>query len=155
MVASCSGEPGHLERHICVEQNQIHGWGGRWAKHKSLFLYSTPQNAYIEEDQTCCPIRPPLSRSAVLPCPPSLAARLGMASGIFPCQCTWHMSSVTDVRKLTFLSVTDTYVHTYVHCKNKSLIQSFTLMRSATISANRYYGTHTLTCIQSTWLYQN
>ena len=34
--------------------------------------YSTPQNVYIAEDQPCCPTHPSLSRSAVLPCPPSL-----------------------------------------------------------------------------------
>ena len=33
---------------------------------------------YVAEDQPRCPTRPPMSRSAVLPCPPSLAARLGI-----------------------------------------------------------------------------
>ena len=33
--------------------------------------------------------------------------------------------------KLTFISVTDTYVRTYIHPKNRSLIQSFALRRSA------------------------
>ena len=31
--------------------------------------HSTPQNTYVAEDQSRCPRRPPLSRSAVLPCP--------------------------------------------------------------------------------------
>ena len=35
-------------------------------------------------------------------------------------------------RKLTFLSMTNTYVHMHVHCENRSLIQSLALMRSAT-----------------------
>ena len=31
--------------------------------------HSTPQNTHFAEDQQHCPPRPPLSRSAVLPCP--------------------------------------------------------------------------------------
>ena len=31
--------------------------------------HSIPQNMYVAEDQLRCPPRPPLSRSAVLPCP--------------------------------------------------------------------------------------
>ena len=34
--------------------------------------YSTPQNVYTAEDKPCCPTRPLLSRSTILPCPPSL-----------------------------------------------------------------------------------
>ena len=67
--------------------------------------YSTPQNTFVVEDQPRCPTRPPLSRSAVLLCLPSIA-RLGislgtrpskirgsgsetsLASGILACQCT-------------------------------------------------------------------
>ena len=34
--------------------------------------HSTPHNTYVAEDQLRCPTHPPLSRSAVLPRPPSL-----------------------------------------------------------------------------------
>ena len=43
--------------------------------------------------------------------------------------------------KLTFLSVTDTYLRTHVHCENRSFIQSLALMCSAirpTHAINRY-----------------
>ena len=66
------------------------------------------------------------------PCPLSFKARHISASGIsswVSARDTWgHLRE----RKLTFLSVTDTYVHTYVHCENRSLIQSLALMCSAT-----------------------
>ena len=35
---------GILERHVCVERNQIPGWGGRWAKKKSISLGPSPWN---------------------------------------------------------------------------------------------------------------
>ena len=112
-------------------------------------LHSTPQNVYVAEDQPRCPTRLPLSRSAVLPCPPSLAARLGIRYSPMSVHVTYEFR---DVRKLTFLSVTDTcvrtylstyirtyvhtyirtYVHTYIHCENRSPIQSLALIRSAT-----------------------
>ena len=31
--------------------------------------HSTPQNTYVAEDQPCCPLRPPLSRTSIVPCP--------------------------------------------------------------------------------------
>ena len=43
----------------------------------SCIQYSTPQNMYLAEDQPHCPTHPPLSKSAVLPCPPFIT-RLGM-----------------------------------------------------------------------------
>ena len=43
-----------------------------------------------------------------------------------------HVSVMPECeRKLAFQSVTNTYVCTYAHPKNRSLIQSLTLMRSA------------------------
>ena len=65
-------------------------------------------NAYVAEDQPLCPTRPPLSRSAVLPCPPSLVARLGIRHSSVLCQCTWR--KFRGMRNLTFLSVTHTYI---------------------------------------------
>ena len=64
----------------------------------NCWLHSTPQNVYVAEDWPHCPTRPPLSRSAVLPCPPWFAARgwglrTRLASSILPCQCMWRMSS--------------------------------------------------------------
>ena len=101
--------------------------------------HSTPQNMYVAEEQPCCPLRLPLSRTSIVPCPPSL--------GILGCQCTWHMSSwaCTYARecKLTFLSVIDMYIHTYVRthvpthvqCENRSFIQSLVLLHSAIIKS--------------------
>ena len=57
----------------------------------------------------------------------------------FECKLTFRAWPQIDIpnqyRKLTFLIVTDTYVHMYtcmhIHCENRSLIQSLTLVRSA------------------------
>ena len=79
----------------------------------SCAQYSAPQNQYVAEDQPRCPTRPPLSRSAVLPCPPSL----GLAS---LCQCTWRMfrDVFRDVCSVTWAQIDiperDRHVRTYV-----------------------------------------
>ena len=93
-------------------------------------LYSTPQNAYVVEDQPRCPTRPPLSRSAVLPCPPSLAARLGIPVP--------YRVSTRDVWVPWRVQID-------IHCENRSLIQSLALMRSAmkvNISSHQHSGSH-------------
>ena len=68
--------------------------------------YSTPQNTYVVEDQPLCPTRPQLSRSAVLPCPPSLVHI--SASGILGSQCMWRMRVQIDIPEC------DRHVSTYV-----------------------------------------
>ena len=61
----------------------------------------------------------------------SSIARLGIRYSLCQCMHVTMRSLHTCEHKLTFLSVTDTYVHTYVHCENRSLIQSLALMRLA------------------------
>ena len=75
-----------------------------------LAVFST-QNTYVVEDQPHCPLCSPLSRTAVLPC----------SSSVQTVRANWH----------SWVWRTDMYVRTHVHCENKFLIQSFTLMRSA------------------------
>ena len=86
-------------------------------------LYSILQNAYVAEDQPRFPTCPPLSRSAVLPCPPSQAATLGIP---VLCQYTWHMSSVTyEFRNVcnwhSWVWQTWTYVRTYIRTYIRTL----------------------------------
>ena len=70
--------------------------------------HSTPQNMYVAEDQACCPPRPPLSRSTVLPCPrPPSSVHVTYEF------LSVHVSANSEC-KLTFLSMTDTYVRTYI-----------------------------------------
>ena len=91
-------------------------------------LHST--NMYVVKGQLCCP-----------PCPPSagnvVPTWLCNARIRYPARAWAQIDIPKRYHKLTFLSVTDTYVHTYicthVHCKNKSLIQSLVLMRSTII----------------------
>ena len=53
-------------------------------------------------------------------------------------RCTWHMSFWA--RACTWVQIDiperDRHVHTHVHCEDKSLIQSLTLMHSATSYVN-------------------
>ena len=102
----------------------------------------TPQNTCDAEDQPCCHTCPPLSRSAVLPCPLSLGIRyLHMSEHVtheFPeraCEC-----------KLTFLSMR--HVRMHVHCENKSLIQSLTLMHSAIMYCQNTCTLHSIVSCQ-------
>ena len=66
--------------------------------------HSTPQNMYVAEDQPRCPPHPPLSKSAVLPCPwpPSSVHATHEFLSV-------HVSANSECI-LTFLSVTDTYI---------------------------------------------
>ena len=70
--------------------------------------HSTPQNMYVVEDQPCCPPRSPLSRSAVLPCPRPPSSVHVMYEFL-----SVHVSANSEY-KLTFLSMTDTYICTYI-----------------------------------------
>ena len=71
--------------------------------------HSTPQNMYVVEDQPCCPQRLPLSRTSIVPCPPSL--------GILARQCTTH--EFLSVHICTWVQIDiperDRHVRTYVH----------------------------------------
>ena len=48
----------------------------------------------------------------------------------------WHMSSVTCANWHSRVWQTRTFVRTYVHCKNRSLIQSLAIIRSAITCTN-------------------
>ena len=64
--------------------------------------HPTPQNTYVAEDQACCRPRPPLRRSYLSRPPSSVHVTHEFLSV--------HVSA--NECKLTFLSVTDTYVRT-------------------------------------------
>ena len=72
--------------------------------------YSTPQNMYIVEDQPHRPTHPPLSRSAVLPCPPLLGIWYSCVSVH-----TWRMSSSACTWAQIDLPECDRHVRTYAH----------------------------------------
>ena len=86
------------------------------------------EKGLVHTVHACCPPRPPLSRSTALPCsrPPSSVHMMHEFLSM-------HVSA--NECKLTFLSVTDTYVRTYVHCENRFLIQ----MRSAITEEKALY----------------
>ena len=81
--------------------------------------HSTPQNTYVVEDQPHCPLRSPLSRTAVLPCPPSVQT----------VRANWH----------SWVWRTHMYVRTHIHCENRFLIQSLMLICSAIMIPYRPY----------------
>ena len=45
VVASYNGEPGHLEKHVGVEQTQIPEWGGGGEPNRRAFLLSQVHGA--------------------------------------------------------------------------------------------------------------
>ena len=78
---------------------------------------------YVAEDQPRCPPRPPLSRSTVFSCP-----RPPSSVHVTHEFLSVHMNAnecEIDIPER------DRYARTYVHCENRSLIQSLALMRSA------------------------
>ena len=79
---------------------------------------------HLDVSDTVCPPVSAISSKALPPTLPPTFGDLGR------CEKSFLFCS-----QLTFLSMTDTYVRTHVHCKNRSLIQSLALMRSAMISA--------------------
>ena len=82
------------------------------------------RSALNAEDQPCCSPHPSLSRSTVLPCPQP-------PSSVYVTHEYLSMHVSANECKLTFLSMTDTYIRMYIHCKNRSFIQSLVLMRLA------------------------
>ena len=53
MVASCNGEPEHLEKLICVGQNQIPKWGREVSQiEKSLSLEPSPWSSVVRVGET-------------------------------------------------------------------------------------------------------
>ena len=95
-------------------------------------LHLTLPNTYVAKAKPRCPSRPPSPKKMS-----SQRHVMHMVSDILP----GH-----DL-KLTFLSATqiyipnhDRHVHTYIHCENRSLIQSLALMRLAITIVPSYTG---------------